>query len=160
MSNAFYIIRTAGAAFPRVPFWESPEFKRDVADAIASLNAAPMYWLGQIAQTATATAPAGWLLCDGSALRRTDYPALFEAIGTRFGAGDGTTTFNIPTQAQCQAPITDPTPPQVITGGSVQPITPPVAPTTNPGPAGGNTVTGGRERFLIDGIQLDQFPSI
>ena len=38
----------------------------------------------------------GWLLCDGSAVSRTIYADLFDAIGTSFGAGDGSTTFNLP----------------------------------------------------------------
>ena len=42
------------------------------------------------------TAPAGWLLCDGSAVSRTTYAALFAAIGEAYGAGDGSTTFNLP----------------------------------------------------------------
>lgn len=42
------------------------------------------------------TAPANWLLCDGSAISRTDYLELFNVIGTTFGAGDGSTTFNLP----------------------------------------------------------------
>ncbi|MBN2496911.1 MAG: tail fiber protein [Deltaproteobacteria bacterium] len=40
--------------------------------------------------------PSGWLLCDGSAVSRTAYARLFEVIGTAHGAGDGTTTFNLP----------------------------------------------------------------
>ncbi len=40
--------------------------------------------------------PSGWLLCNGSAISRTTYAALFTAISTRFGAGDSSTTFNIP----------------------------------------------------------------
>lgn len=43
-----------------------------------------------------ATAPTGWLSCDGSAVSRTVYSALFTAIGTTYGAGDGSTTFNLP----------------------------------------------------------------
>ena len=42
------------------------------------------------------TIPAGWLLCDGSAISRTDYAKLFSAIGTIYGAGDGSTTFTLP----------------------------------------------------------------
>lgn len=42
------------------------------------------------------TLPAGWLWCDGSALSRIDYAELFAKIGTKFGVGDGSTTFNIP----------------------------------------------------------------
>lgn len=44
----------------------------------------------------TANIPAGWLLCDGSAISRINYAALFSVIGTSWGAGDGTTTFNLP----------------------------------------------------------------
>jgi microcystin-dependent protein len=40
--------------------------------------------------------PAGFLLCDGSAVSRTTYADLFAAIGTLWGAGNGTTTFNVP----------------------------------------------------------------
>lgn len=42
------------------------------------------------------TAPTGWLLCDGSAVSRTTYAALFAIIGTNFGNGDASTTFNVP----------------------------------------------------------------
>ena len=42
------------------------------------------------------TAPTGYLLCDGSAVSRTTYSALFTAISTTYGAGDGSTTFNVP----------------------------------------------------------------
>jgi microcystin-dependent protein len=43
-----------------------------------------------------ASIPDGWLRCDGAAVSRDEYQALFEAIGTTFGAGDGSTTFNLP----------------------------------------------------------------
>lgn len=42
------------------------------------------------------TAPSGFLLCDGTAISRTTYAALFSAIGTTFGPGNGSTTFNLP----------------------------------------------------------------
>lgn len=44
----------------------------------------------------TGTPPTGYLLCDGAAVSRTTYAALFAVISTTFGAGDGTTTFNLP----------------------------------------------------------------
>lgn len=50
------------------------------------------------------TAPDGYLLCDGSAVSRTVYQSLFEAIGTTYGAGDGSTTFNLP-DLQGRVPI-------------------------------------------------------
>lgn len=43
-----------------------------------------------------ATVPKGWLLCNGSAVSRTTYAKLFAAIGTTWGTGNGTTTFNLP----------------------------------------------------------------
>jgi microcystin-dependent protein len=51
---------------------------------------------GMIVYQALATVPDGWLECDGSAVSRTTYAHLFAVIGTTFGAGDGTTTFNLP----------------------------------------------------------------
>ncbi len=42
------------------------------------------------------TAPNGWVLCYGQAISRTTYSALFAVLGTTFGAGDGSTTFNVP----------------------------------------------------------------
>jgi microcystin-dependent protein len=44
----------------------------------------------------TSTAPSGWLLCDGAAVSRTTYSALFAVIGTTYGVGDNSTTFNLP----------------------------------------------------------------
>jgi microcystin-dependent protein len=43
-----------------------------------------------------ASVPTGWLLCDGAAVSRTTYAGLFAVIGTTFGAGNGTTSFNVP----------------------------------------------------------------
>jgi hypothetical protein len=51
---------------------------------------------GTIVAYGGATAPAGWLLCDAAAVSRTTYARLFAIIGTGFGIGDGTTTFNVP----------------------------------------------------------------
>jgi microcystin-dependent protein len=51
---------------------------------------------GAMTAYAGATAPAGWLLCDGSAVSRTTFSALFSVLGTTFGVGDGSTTFNLP----------------------------------------------------------------
>ncbi|MDZ7887764.1 MAG: phage tail protein [Pseudomonas sp.] len=51
---------------------------------------------GQIAFYAMSSPPTGWLKCNGAAINRTTYATLFAAIGTTFGAGDGSTTFNVP----------------------------------------------------------------
>ena len=51
---------------------------------------------GTIVPWSTSTAPTGFLKCDGSAVSRTTYAALFAVVGTTYGAGDGSTTFNVP----------------------------------------------------------------
>lgn len=51
---------------------------------------------GVILPYAGAFVPDGFLWCNGQAVSRTDYAALFAAIGTRYGAGDGSNTFNVP----------------------------------------------------------------
>lgn len=53
---------------------------------------------GMISSFAGASAPAGWVLCNGAAVPRTGdtYGALFDVIGTAYGSGDGSTTFNLP----------------------------------------------------------------
>ena len=52
--------------------------------------------VGMVAAFAMSTAPTGWFACDGTAKSRTDYSELFAAIGTTWGVGDGSTTFNLP----------------------------------------------------------------
>lgn len=52
--------------------------------------------VGTILIYSGSSAPTGWLICDGSAISRTDYADLFDVIGTTYGNGDGSTTFNIP----------------------------------------------------------------
>ena len=51
---------------------------------------------GTILPTVATSAPSGWLLCDGTAVSRSTYANLFNLVGTTFGAGNGTTTFNLP----------------------------------------------------------------
>lgn len=65
------------------------------AQAIAALAATGVP-SGTVTDYAGTTAPTGWLLCDGSAVSRSTYSALFTAISTTYGAGDGSTTFNVP----------------------------------------------------------------
>jgi microcystin-dependent protein len=52
--------------------------------------------LGEVTAFAGSSAPSGWLLCYGQAISRTTYADLFAVIGTTFGTGDGSTTFNMP----------------------------------------------------------------
>jgi phage-related tail fiber protein len=52
--------------------------------------------VGCILPWAGSVLPGGFLTCNGSAVSRTTYAALFSIIGTAFGSGNGTTTFNLP----------------------------------------------------------------
>ncbi len=79
-----------------VPFYDVsvPGMRRASVSAI--LAAASPGITGEIRLWPTATAPTGWLKCDGSAVSRVTYAVLFNLIGTTFGVGDGSTTFNLP----------------------------------------------------------------
>lgn len=57
---------------------------------------APLYHIGDIAFIAYNTIPDGWMECNGSAISRTTFVELFNKIGTTYGAGDESTTFNLP----------------------------------------------------------------
>jgi microcystin-dependent protein len=52
--------------------------------------------VGMVQSLAGNTVPPGFLLCDGSIVSRTEYKELFDAIGTLWGSGDGSTTFHLP----------------------------------------------------------------
>lgn len=69
--------------------------KKVTAQSIADL-AAPSTPVGSMVVWPAATAPTSWLLCHGQDISRTTYAALFALIGTTFGVGDGSTTFNLP----------------------------------------------------------------
>ena len=64
-----------------------------VDTAVANSDGIPV---GSVVWLSTSTVPAGFLLCNGQAVGRTTYPDLFAAIGTTYGSGDGSTTFNLP----------------------------------------------------------------
>jgi hypothetical protein len=67
--------------------------RTQLTSAAYSMNGNPA---GSIIAFGGTSAPTGWLLCDGSAVSRTTYAALFSTIGTAYGSGNGTTTFNLP----------------------------------------------------------------
>lgn len=81
--------------------WDDDHFN---VNGIITVNELPFntgvsgdtYPIGAIAPYAGDTAPTNWLICDGSAISRDDYAELFLVIGTTYGSGDGSTTFNLP----------------------------------------------------------------
>lgn len=67
---------------------------------VAFTGASQLVPTGALMYFAMASAPTGWLHCDGTAVSRTTYANLFSAIGTTWGAGNGSTTFNLPPSAR------------------------------------------------------------
>ena len=88
------------------------------------------------------------LLCDGSAISRIQFPELFAFLGTSEGAGDGSTTFNIPNYLGTALSVPATAPAQTITeSGTVEdptPVTSPTDPGQTGGTSGGNVVSGGK----------------
>lgn len=74
----------------------TPQQTREDIGAASAADVAAAVPAGAVMHFARQTAPAGWLKADGAAVSRTTYAALFSAIGTTFGTGDGSTTFNLP----------------------------------------------------------------
>ena len=99
----YYLTRTADGALMWFEQFDGPvsmEFQNDVLKVTPELTLDDAggfdVEVGTIVAYGGTTAPDGWLLCDGSAVSRSEYPRLFAVIGTAFGAGDGSTTFNLP----------------------------------------------------------------
>jgi len=64
-----------------------------ISAAVGAVASVPT---GAVQQFAQNSAPTGWLKCNGAAVSRTTYSALFAVIGTTYGVGNGSTTFNVP----------------------------------------------------------------
>jgi microcystin-dependent protein len=92
---------------PTNPFWTidnlvSPQsaILAALTEYQATLGGNP---IGTMIAYGGATAPTGWLLCYGQAVSRTTYALLFAVLGTAYGTGDGSTTFNVPANRVTQA---------------------------------------------------------
>ena len=72
----------------------------DAANSAASIDPDKLIPVGAL-MMGPVSAMTGYILCDGRAVSRTQYSALFAAIGTNFGAGDGSNTFNVPDYRGC-----------------------------------------------------------
>ena len=82
-----------GATPPSRQMWDFLQKNTDEKIKYIYTNMIPC---GIVQAFAGNTVPDGWLLCDGSAVSRTDYADLYTVIGDTYGAGDGSTTFNVP----------------------------------------------------------------
>lgn len=93
-SGAISSVSPAFTGVPTAPTASAGTNTTQIATtAFVLSNGAPT---GGIMMWGTGSAPSGWLLCAGAAVSRTTYAALFALIGTTFGSGDGSTTFNLP----------------------------------------------------------------
>lgn len=88
-------VKTGGGAVASVGAGSRALVYSDGVDVVSVANNATQP-VGSVMDFAGSAAPSGWLLCAGQAVSRTTYAALFAVIGTTWGAGDGTTTFNVP----------------------------------------------------------------
>lgn len=89
-NDATYLGKQEKAASAKVAdsvVWENVSGRPDLSASIPP---------GTIIHYAGRTVPSGWLICNGANVSRTDYAALFAAIGTIYGAGNGSTTFGLP----------------------------------------------------------------
>jgi len=81
-----------------------PPVRRAIGNVIKQMSGITTAPVGSVTMYAGTSAPTSWLFCDGSAVSRTTYSALFATLGTTFGVGDGSTTFNVP-DMRGRAPI-------------------------------------------------------
>lgn len=86
------VVTTASIADDAVTTAKIP----DAAITAAKLAVGAAFVAGMVMPYAGSSAPSGWLLAYGQDVSRTTYSALFSAIGTTYGSGDGSTTFTLP----------------------------------------------------------------
>jgi microcystin-dependent protein len=85
-----------GGTPPSRQMWDFLQKQNDEKAQWLYLNVVQGIPVGVVQAFAGTDTPDGWLLCDGSAVSRTDYADLYSVIGDTYGAGDGSTTFNLP----------------------------------------------------------------
>lgn len=103
----YYLTKTTGGQlqyFEQFPAPISVEFLNDAVQVTPTVtlddSEGDHVRTGTILGYGGTTAPTGYLLCDGAAVSRSTYSALFAVISTAYGAGDGSTTFNLPDYRQ------------------------------------------------------------
>lgn len=86
----------AGSAFQLINYQNQPPPPVTDASTLQGQTAAQLVPPGAVMAFAMPSVPSGWLLCDGRTVLRSQYPSLYAAIGTTWGAGDGVSTFALP----------------------------------------------------------------
>lgn len=92
-ANSYKLERWNGTA------WVLCDFHTTIDNHIANTAIHQSHNVGAMEFIAYGTADSGWLLCEGQAVSRSTYSTLFAKIGTAYGVGDGSTTFNLPNLA-------------------------------------------------------------
>ena len=86
----------ASPSFSGVPTAPTAAFGTNTTQLATTAFVQQAGLIGEIKMWSSGTAPTGYLLCNGAAVSRTTYASLFAVVGTTWGAGDGSTTFNLP----------------------------------------------------------------
>ena len=97
-SQTYLVCIVAGTSGTNEPDYSQTDVGDIIADGTTNWIVQPVSDVpaGVVQAYAGTTTPYGWLLCDGSAVSREDYASLYSVIGDTYGAGDGSTTFNLP----------------------------------------------------------------
>jgi len=148
MPGVFWFICAveANASAPPVVAGSQPNFNRAVVNNLTNLRKT-RHGIGDLLARPNSKAITNHVLCDGSAISRVGFPQLFAEIGTEWGAGDGSTTFNLPNLNEGTLPVPATVPTQTVSpGGTVSTggaVTNPNEPGQTGGTSGGNVVSGG-----------------
>ncbi len=158
MSGVYWFICSRESYPPALPVIAGTQanFNRATTNAVSALRN-KRHGIGDLLARPNAKAITDHLLCDGSAVGRTSYPQLFAEIGTDWGTGDGSTTFNLPSLNAGALPVPAIVPDQTVgSGGTVSTggdVAQPSQPGQTGGTSGGNVVTGGRPKFYKPGLR-------
>lgn len=90
------LVGTSVAPVSAVPLGTAGQFLQATGTGVQWADNSAALPVGMVIDYAGTSAPSGWLFADGSAISRTTFATLFGTIGTVYGSGDGSTTFNIP----------------------------------------------------------------
>ncbi len=153
MSSLYIFIATKTTADVALPTMarDQSEYNRRVKNAFVAQNGGKLT-VGDLKLRPNGNAIANHLLCDGSAISRIAFPELFAFLGTSEGAGDGSTTFNLPNYLGAPLEVPAVAPAQTVsesgTVSSGETVTQPEGTGETGGTEGGNIVSGGRSSVI------------
>lgn len=96
MNTSGNILTINGLTYPTADGTSGQFMTTDGAGTLSFASQSTSFLSGMMMPFAGTSAPTGWVFCDGAAISRTTYADLFTAIASTYGAGDGSTTFNVP----------------------------------------------------------------